>query len=259
MTAPTFLGSSVRPCTLGHVSVDGDQVLVIVPALNEAATVGDVVAAIRASADWDVLVIDDGSVDDTAAVAVASGASVAVHPVNLGVGAAIRTGFRFAAEHGYRTVVQVDADGQHDVDSVAAILAPVLAGEADLVVGSRFAAGYELSRSRALGMRLLSAVVSRRIGQRIDDTTSGFRSFGAAAVDRFSFEYPSEYLSDTVEALLLAHASGLRILERPVTMHQRAGGTASTGFVRSAYHLVRVLLVVLLYPIRSERSRRRGA
>lgn len=233
--------------------------LVIVPALNEAATVGAVVDAIRASSGWDVLVIDDGSVDATADVARAAGAAVAVHPVNLGVGAAIRTGFRVAADRGYRTVVQVDADGQHDVDSVAAILAPVLAGEADLVVGSRFAMGYELSRARSMGMRLLSSVVSRRLGQRIGDTTSGFRSFGAAAIDRFSLEYPSEYLSDTVEALLLAHASGLRIVERPVTMHQRAGGTASTGFVRSAYHLVRVLLVVLLYPVRTAPSRRKGS
>jgi glycosyltransferase involved in cell wall biosynthesis len=240
------------------VSGDGDRVLVIVPALNEAATVGAVVGAIRSSSEWDVLVVDDGSVDDTAKVAWAAGAAVAVHPINLGVGAAIRTGFRVAAARGYRTVVQVDADGQHDVESVAAILAPVRAGEADLVVGSRFAMGYELTRPRALGMKILSSVVSRRIGQRISDTTSGFRSFGAAAVERFSREYPSEYLSDTVEALLLAHASGLRIVERPVAMHQRAGGTASTGALRSAYHLVRVLLVIILYPIRTAPTRRRG-
>lgn len=241
------------------MAVDGDRVLVIIPALNEAATVGEVVNALRRRADWDVLVVDDGSVDDTASVALAAGASVASHPVNLGVGAAIRTGFRVGAERGYRFAVQVDADGQHDVASVSDILAPVLAGEADLVVGSRFARGYEVSRVRSAGMRLLSTVISRRIGQRIGDTTSGFRSFSAAAIERFSLEYPSEYLSDTVEALLLAHASGLRIAERPVTMHQRVGGSASTGAVRSAYHLVRVLLVVLLYPIRSGPSRRRGA
>jgi glycosyltransferase involved in cell wall biosynthesis len=241
------------------VSGDGDRVLVIVPALNEAATVGAVVGAIRSSSEWDVLVVDDGSVDDTAEVARAAGAAVAVHPINLGVGAAIRTGFRVAAARGYRTVVQVDADGQHDVESVAAVLAPVRAGEADLVVGSRFAMGYELTRPRALGMKILSSVVSRRIGQRISDTTSGFRSFGAAAVERFSLEYPSEYLSDTVEALLLAHASGLRIVERPVAMHQRAGGMASTGSLRSAYHLLRVLLVIILYPIRTAPARRKGA
>lgn len=241
------------------MGVDGDRVLVIVPALNEAATVGAVVAAIREQSSWDVLVIDDGSVDDTGDVALAAGASVATHPVNLGVGAAIRTGFRVAADRGYRAAVQVDADGQHDVTSVAEILAPVLAGDLDLVIGSRFDHGYQVSKLRAAGMRLLSAVISRRIGERISDTTSGFRSFGADAIERFSLEYPSEYLSDTVEALLLAHASGLRIGERPVTMHQRVGGTASTGAIRSAYHLVRVMLVVTLYPIRSMPSRRKGA
>ncbi|MFM8861451.1 MAG: glycosyltransferase family 2 protein [Acidimicrobiia bacterium] len=233
------------------MSVGGEMVLVIVPALNEAATVGGVVRALRAEGRWDVLVIDDGSVDGTADAAAVAGAMIAVHPENIGVGAAIGTGFRMAAERGYRAVVQVDADGQHDVESISDILAPVLADEADLVIGSRFAKGYELSRPRAVAMRLLSAVVSRRIGQRIGDTTSGFRAFGSAAIERFAVEYPSEYLSDTVEALLLAHASGLRIMERPVTMHQRAGGKASTGPMRSGYHLVRVLLIVLFRPDRA--------
>lgn len=241
------------------MTVSDHRVLVIVPALNEAETVGGVIEAVRRSTDWDILVIDDGSVDRTAQRAKESGALVVSHPVNLGVGAALRTGFRVAVDGGYDIAVQVDADGQHDVESVSVILAPVMAGDADLVIGSRFANGYELSRVRALGMRLLSRVVSRRIGQRVSDTTSGFRSFGARAIGKFADDYPSEYLSDTVEALLLAHESGLRILELPVTMHQRAGGKASTGPFRSAYHLVRVLLIVLRRPSSSNPSMPRSS
>ncbi len=228
--------------------------LAIVPALDEQETVGDVVATIRsrlvmsADIDVDVLVVDDGSSDRTATVARSAGATVVRHPFNLGVGAALRTGFRYAHSRGSTMAMQIDADGQHDPTEAARLLDAVAAG-ADLAIGSRFAPGsgeYEVSTGRRFSMRLLSGIVSRRIGQPITDTTSGYRAFSARAIELFADEYPSAYLSDTVESLLIAHYAGLRIVEVPVAMRERMGGVASNNVVRSGYHVVRLMLVIAL-------------
>lgn len=227
--------------------------IVIVPALNEQETVASVIADIRNDLGADVLVVDDGSSDRTAAVARGAGAAVVRHPFNLGVGAALRTGFRFAEAHGYPIAMQIDADGQHDPHEAARLLEGVRSGS-DIVVGSRFAAGsgeYSVGFGRRTSMKVLSAVLSRRIGRPITDTTSGFRAFSRQAIELFATQYPSAYLSDTVESLLIAHYNGLSIDEVPVSMHQRMGGVASNNRVRSAYHLIRLVLVITL-----SRSRR---
>jgi len=171
------------------------------------------------------------------------------HPFNLGVGAALRSGFRYAAAHGYPTVIQLDADGQHDPAFASALLAPLEDG-ADLVVGSRFAAGFQVGRVRRLCMRWLARIVSRRAHVAITDTTSGFRAFGKRSVEHFAVSYPTEYLSDTVEALLLAAAWQLDIREVPVEMRARQGGHPSTGSVKSLYHLIRLVLVIALHRVR---------
>ena len=224
------------------------------PALNEAATVAAVVAATRDELGADVLVVDDGSSDATAAEAAKAGATVARHPFNLGVGVAMRTGFRHATRHGYDVLVQVDADGQHPPAEAAVLIARVLAGEADIVVGSRFAGSgpppYPVSVVRRWAMRLLARRVSRRLGTTITDATSGLRAFGPAAIDRLADAYPGAYLSDTVETLLLAGQWGLEVEEIPVTMHPRAAGEASAGGWRSSYHLVRILVVMALFDVR---------
>jgi glycosyltransferase involved in cell wall biosynthesis len=211
----------------------------------------------------DVVVIDDGSTDATASVARAAGAVVLSHPFNLGVGGAIRTGLRYAAERRYRSVLQIDADGQHLPGEAARLLAELDAQRADLVVGSRFAsgyartaAGYEVSFVRRLSMRVLSRLVSRRLHARIFDTTSGFRAFGPRAIDVLAPVYPSAYLSDTVEALLIAADHGLRVVEIPVEMRERAGGAPSSGRLRSLFHLVRVLFVVFLHRVRRPKPTR---
>src|SRR5437867_9516045 len=152
--------------------------IAIVPALNEEATVGRVIDEIRAfDPGFDILVVDDGSTDRTAGLAADRGAHVVRLPFNLGIGGAVRTGYRFAFERGYDVAVQVDGDGQHDPAQLAAILGPVLAGEADVCVGSRFAAGsgYQSSFARRLGIRLFARVVSAVVRQRVTGTTSGFR------------------------------------------------------------------------------------
>jgi glycosyltransferase involved in cell wall biosynthesis len=178
------------------------------------------------------------------------------HPFNLGVGAALRSGFRFAAERGYRSVVQVDADGQHDASEAARLLARLVDEELDLIIGSRFAAGYRVGRGRRTVMRLLSREISRRLGVRVTDTTSGFRAFGPRTIQRFARAYPSAYLSDTVEALLLAGDWKLRVAEEPVVMHPRAGGRPSSGPVKSVLHLVRLLLVIVLHRVRQPIAQR---
>lgn len=203
-----------------------------------------------------MLVVDDGSSDRTAAEALAGGAHVLQHPFNLGVGAALRSGFRFAASQGYAAAMQVDADGQHSADEAATVLAPVQRGEADIVVGSRFAAGYEVGAARRAAMRLLSRIVSRHLGVAITDTTSGFRAFSADAIARFSRSYPSAYLSDTVEALMLAGDWGLRVQEQPVRMLERQGGQASAGGAMSILYLARLMLVVVLHRVRQPAQER---
>jgi glycosyltransferase involved in cell wall biosynthesis len=226
------------------------EVLVLIPALNEEETVGAVIDAARSTLGCDVLVINDGSTDHTAREALAAGAMVISHPFNLGVGAAIRTGLRVAASQGRTYVLQLDADGQHEPAEAQRLLDRVQSGEADLVVGSRFESGYTVSRVRGAMMSLLSRTVSRRVGVRIDDTTSGFRAFGPRAIELFSRHYPTMYLSDTVEALLLASDADLTVAVQPVKMHPRQGGQPSSGRLRSALQLSRVWVVILLHPVR---------
>ena len=225
------------------------ELLVVIPALNEEATVAAVVRSAREHLHADVLVVDDGSTDRTADTAQAAGAYVLSHPFNLGVGAALRTGFRHAAAHGYTSVLQLDADGQHDAEFAPELTARLEDG-ADVVVGSRFAAGFEVGRVRRLCMRWLSRVVSRQAGVRITDTTSGYRAFGKRAIERFAASYPTDYLSDTVEALLMAAAWQLKIAEVPVQMRPRQGGRPSAGSLASAFHLVRLSLVIALHRVR---------
>jgi glycosyltransferase involved in cell wall biosynthesis len=232
------------------------DVLVIIPALNEEATVGDVVRAVLTHLDADVLVVDDGSQDETSRRARESGASVLNHPFNLGVGAALRSGFRYARIGRYKAVAQVDADGQHDPNDVQALLDRLTSDGADVVVGSRFANGYDVRGLRRLTMRLLSRIMSHRLQMKVTDTTSGFRAFSDRAVEVFAARYPTAYLSDTVEALILADSEGLTIVEQPVQMHERQGGKPSSGSVKSAFHFVRLSLVLALHRFRRPRTQR---
>ncbi len=225
--------------------------LVVVPALDEEATVGRVVEGVRRHG-LDVVVVDDGSSDGTAAAARTAGARVLSLPVNVGVGGAMRTGFTWAVRHGYRRVVQVDADLQHDPEAIPALLDAAEASGAHLVVGSRFPGGYRVSRSRRLPMRLLAAVVSRRVGVRFDDVTSGFRVVTEPLLSRFAEEYPTEYLGDTVEAILAAHAAGSPVAQVPARMAPRGGGVATSN-LHAAGHLLRVLLAIVVRPRRRRR------
>jgi glycosyltransferase involved in cell wall biosynthesis len=222
------------------------KVLFVVPAFNEEKTVEAVVRSIVASfPDARVLVVDDGSYDETTNRARAAGAMVARHAGNLGVGAAVRTGLHYAHQEGHHAVVQVDADGQHDPAQATVLLDEL--EEADVVVGSRFlgVADYEISWLRRAGIWLLSRSVSRLCKSQITDATSGFRAFGSDAIAFFARFYPTEYLGDTVESLALAGKVGLKVVEVPVNMYVRKAGRPSQSLLLSILHLFRSAFVVL--------------
>lgn len=237
---------------------DLTKTLVVMPAFNEAASVGGVVRGVLAALPGaGCLVVDDGSSDATAERAREAGALVARLPVNLGVGGAMRTGFRFAREHGFERVVQVDADGQHLPTEVAKLLA-ALDGPAgaDIVIGARFAGvgEYRATGPRRWAMVLLANMLSRVAGTRLTDATSGFRACGPRAVAIFAEEYPAEYLGDTVEALVIAANAGCRITQVPTEMAERAAGEPSQNAFRSTMYLARVCLALAFAVARPRRK-----
>lgn len=228
------------------MSRPGARLLVVVPALNEEETIAAVVTSLRASGR-DVLVIDDGSTDRTSACAEGAGARVLRLPINLGVGGALRLGFREAVRLGFDVVVQCDADGQHDPAQIDLLLDALSARGLDLAIGSRFAGGddaYGIAAHRRLAIRLLAAITSRIARVPITDPSSGFRAIGPRLLPVFAREYPSEYLGDTVEALVEVARAGYAVGEVPVTMSERQGGAASAGGTAAAWYTLRVLIVI---------------
>ena len=229
--------------------------IAIVPAYNEALNIGRVVDELRAfDPELDVVVVDDGSVDRTAEVAAEHGAHVIRLPFNLGIGGAVQTGFRYAWENGYDLAVRVDGDGQHDPAELPKVLAPVLAGEADICVGSRFtgAEGYRSSATRRVGIRLLALVVSAIARQRVTDTTSGFQALNRRAIALFAADYPHDY--PEVEATVMVFRHRLRLREVPVEMRERGGGRSSITALRSIYYMAKVLLAIFVGLFRRKRT-----
>jgi len=218
-----------------------EQTLVVMPAFNEEASVGAVVTEVfERLPGVAILVVDDGSTDATSDRARSAGALVATLPFNLGVGGAMRTGFKYAQANGFINVVQIDSDGQHDPSSVPRMLAEL--ESADLVIGARFAGqgDYEVGGPRQWAMQVLAVVLSRTAKTRLTDTTSGFRASGPKCVALFAEHYPAEYLGDTIEALVIAARFGCRIRQVPVSMRVRAGGVPSHNPFRAAAYLGRV-------------------
>jgi len=227
------------------------RILIVMPALNEQASVATVIGQVReALPEADLLVVDDGSADETARLAREAGAHVARLAVNLGVGGAMRTGFRYAAARGYDVVVQVDADGQHDPEELDALLSGL--DEADIVIGSRFAGkgSYKAVGPRKYAMVVLSLVFSWLAKTKLTDITSGFKAMGPRAIRMFAAYYPAEYLADTVEGLVMAIRGKLVIKEIPVIMRERAAGTPSHSPIKSAVYLARAGLALLLALVR---------
>jgi glycosyltransferase involved in cell wall biosynthesis len=228
------------------------KVLVAVPAINESAALGQVLSSISTVHPLrDVVVVDDGSRDATPRIGREAGAHVLSHAINLGVGAAMGSAFKFAARNGYDAVVQFDGDGQHRPEHIAELIGAL--GDADVVIGSRFAAGgsFKSSAARRGVQRFIASVVSAYARTKLTDATSGLRIAGPRAVEVFAEYYPVEWLGDTVESIVVATRQGLTVREIPVTMNERAGGVPSQSVVRATAYTARILFILGLASIRS--------
>jgi glycosyltransferase involved in cell wall biosynthesis len=227
--------------------------LAVVPAYNESETVERVIASLREhTPSFDILVIDDGSTDDTGGRARRAGATVVRHPFNLGIGGAVQSGFTYALDNGYERMVQVDGDGQHLADELSILSEAMDADPAvDMVCGSRFLTdkGYPAPVSRRTGIHIFAFLLSRIVGQRVSDPTSGFRLYNRRAIAVFARDYPHDY--PEVEAVLMVHFHRLRMTEVPVRMLERGGGVSSIGSGKSVYYMIKVLLAIFIGLLRA--------
>lgn len=231
--------------------VTADRVLVIVPAWNEEDGVAHTVAEIRGVDErFDVVVVDDGSQDATAARAREAGATVIPLPFNLGVGGAMRTGFTYAQRHGYQRAIQVDADGQHNPHDIDRVLAGL--ERADISIGARFGdvGDYSVRGPRRWAMVVLAGVLSRVARTRLTDVTSGFRAANRRAINQYVHYYPAEYLGDTIDSLVAAVHAGLTVTQVDVAMRPRATGRPSHSPVKATVYLLRSLFALGLALLR---------
>lgn len=221
------------------------RLLVIMPAWNEEETVGSTVTELLSTMpEADVLVVDDGSRDATAQVARAAGASVLSLPYNLGVGGAMRAGYKYARRFDYDRAIQVDADGQHDPRDIPLVLEGL--DRADISIGARFAdrGSYTVTGPRRWAMIFLAAVISKVAGTRLTDVTSGFRAANRRGIEQYCQHYPAEYLGDTIDSLVVALRSGLTVTQVGVEMRPRQGGTPSANPLKAAIYLARSVSAV---------------
>lgn len=235
MEAPGELTPGFGP---GHM-----KILVIIPAYNEADSLPAVIREVRNRLTRaDILVIDDGSTDATGAIAREEKVLLLEHPYNMGIGATMQTGFLYALRNGYDLAVQVDGDGQHDPQYIPDLIAPILKGEADVMIGSRYLEnrGFQSSILRRAGIRFFSILNSALTGKKATDPTSGFRAFNRKAITFLAEDYPSDY--PEAESLVLFHNHQVLFKEISVTMKERQGGASSINSLRSVYYMLKVTL-----------------
>jgi glycosyltransferase involved in cell wall biosynthesis len=229
-----------------------ERTLVLIPAYNEQGSVGNVVRDVRASLPGaDVLVVDDGSGDETAEEASAAGATVLTLPVNLGYGAALQTGYKHAVRNGYSIVCQVDGDGQHRAEHLPLLVDQLRNSPCDVVIGSRFLdrdGHYRPSAARKLGISMFARIASMLTRQRISDPTSGFQAMRSDVARFFcSNVYPADY--PDADILILLHRSGFRVSEVPVQMREPTGRSMHHGH-RSLYYVYKMLLSIVVTLLR---------
>lgn len=231
-----------------------EQVLIVMPAFNEAEVIVQVIAEVRRTLPGaHVLVVSDGSTDATVSVARAAGAQVLELPFNLGVGGAMRLGFRFALENDFPVAVQLDSDGQHNPADVPSLVAQL--DTHDVVIGARFAGegAYHVRGPRKWAMQFLSGSLSKALATRLTDTTSGFKANGPRAIALYAQDFPAEYLGDTIESLVTGHRAGLTFAQVGVAMRERAGGTPSHNPLKSAVYLGRAFFALTIAFLRPRR------
>lgn len=230
----------------------------MIPAFNEQDAIASTIRNLRdAIPDIDILVINDGSTDETSLVARATQNAIVIDlPCNLGIGGAVQTGFMYAAQHGYDIAIQFDADGQHIAEEIGTLLEPIDLGHADVVIGSRFleTRSFRSSVIRRMGIFIFYVVNSVLIKQAITDNTSGFRAYNRRAISFLAKHYPMDYPEP--EAVILLGRNGFRLKEVAVRMQERQGGVSSITAYRSIYYMVKVLLAILITYFREPVVRR---
>ena len=234
------------------------KTMVLIPAYNEEARIAEVVGSVRRVVpEYDIIVVNDGSRDNTAASANAMGATVISHPFNMGYGVAIQTGYKYAHANGYDFIVQMDGDGQHDPAYIQHLLKPVMAGESDFAIGSRFldVESYEPSLARRIGMTLFRKAVSWLTGMRITDSTSGYQAFNREVARYFTTEvFPCDY--PDADMLITLHRAGFSIREIPVRMYANTDGKSMHGGFTSLYYIFKMFLSIFVTLLRKKERRR---
>ncbi|MGN0278030.1 MAG: glycosyltransferase family 2 protein [Lachnospiraceae bacterium] len=223
------------------------KVLIIIPAYNEAANIEHVVRHMMSQApQYDYLVVNDGSTDNTLELCRRANFHYLDLSINMGIGGAVQAGYVYAYKNDYDIAVQMDGDGQHDIAYLEQMLEPILQDEADVVIGSRFLKkeGFQSSASRRMGINLLSGLIRLTTGKRIMDVTSGYRAVNRMFIDIYSKDYPTDYPEP--EAIVAAIMHRGRVKEVPVQMKAREGGTSSITFKKSIYYMIKVTLAILV-------------
>ena len=236
-----------------------NKILLIIPAYNEAQNIERVIGNIVENyPQYDYVIVNDGSTDETYEICKHRGYNVLNLPVNLGIGGAVQAGYLYAKRNHYDIAVQIDGDGQHDVAYVKNVIEPIMQGQADVVVGSRFVRkeGFQTSSSRRMGISILSILIKVLTGKRIHDVTSGFRAVNQRFIDIYSEDYPRDYPEP--EALVIAMVYGGTVREVPVMMKERQGGTSSINLRRSIYYMIKVSIAIFIrrlsYGVRREKG-----
>lgn len=237
---------------MSAINTCNKKILVIVPAFNEEKSISKVINNLFNSGhNIDLVVVDDGSYDHTSKIAEDNGVKVLKLPYNLGIGGAVQTGYLYAKMNNYDIAIQLDGDGQHDPTYIGDLIAPLLDGRADMVIGSRYVkkTGYNSKLSRRIGMVFFSGLVTLLTRNPIKDTTSGFRAVNRKILEYFADKYPTDY--PEVDVLIRLHKKGFKVMEIPVEMNERQGGTSSITPFKSAYYMIKVSIVLLINSIRS--------
>lgn len=227
------------------------KVLIIIPAFNEEENIDRVIRGIELIREHrayqvEYLVVNDCSEDRTLKILAQSNRNYVLLPVNLGIGGGMQCGYLYALEHGYDIAVQMDADGQHDPQYLDKLVRPVLEGEADIAVGSRFLAkeGFQSSAVRRAGIRFLSRLIRIVCGVDVKDVTSGFRAVNRSTIRFFAGNYAQDYPEP--ESIVACVKNKFKITEVPVVMHERCGGESSISPVRSVYYMLKVSIAIFL-------------
>lgn len=226
---------------------NGKKILLIIPAYNEAENIEKVVNnLIQNYPQYDYVIVNDGSKDHTEEICIRNHYNLISLPINLGIGGAVQTGYRYALQNHYDIAIQIDGDGQHDIAYVEKLIKPILEGKADITIGSRFIEkeGFQSSTTRRMGISFLSGLIHLLCFQKVKDVTSGFRAVNKEFIEVYAESYPSDYPEP--EAIVAAIMHRGRIEEIPVIMKERMGGSSSINLRRSVYYMIKVTLAILV-------------